>query len=72
MKQGILVFDCISGRYDFEYGIEQYYGGFHCGECLEIYYQGEWKQTRIEYANDEWYLIGFFDLSLSGLLVRVD
>ncbi len=74
MKQGYLVFDYESGRYDFEYGIETYYGGFHCGDCLEAYINDKWEHTRFEYSHSEkeWYLVGFSDVSLSGLLVRVE
>ena len=30
--------------------------GLHCGECIEVYLNGEWVADRIEYL-DEWYLV---------------
>jgi hypothetical protein len=30
--------------------------GLHCGECVEIYINGEWVVDRLEYS-DEWYLV---------------
>ncbi len=34
--------------------------GFHCGDCFEVYLEGKWIPTRIEYTNqfDMWYLVG--------------
>ena len=30
--------------------------GLHCGECIEVYLNGEWVADRLEYL-DEWYLV---------------
>lgn len=33
--------------------------GFHCGDCLEVYVEDRWMQTRMEMgANQQWYLVG--------------
>jgi len=82
MKQGTLFYDSISERMDFEYDIEKYYGGLHCGESFEAYINqnttqwGEknyqWEQVSIEYDNNSqrWYLPQHPLEELCGLLVR--
>lgn len=40
-----------------------YIDGLHCGTCFDVFYNGEWVPTRIEYSSD-WCLV---DLPLSGL-----
>ena len=57
MKQGALFFDETADRYDIRFDLADYYGGLHCGECLEVFTGGKWKPTRIEYG-DNWYLSG--------------
>ena len=32
MKQGALIFDKESGRYDIRFGLNDYHGGLHCEE----------------------------------------
>ena len=34
--------------------------GFHCGECYDVFIDGEWVPTRIEYSHKYrvWYLVG--------------
>lgn len=73
VKKGILIYDNTQERYDIRYGIEEYHGGLHCGECFEVFINGEWKQTRIEYSwkSNEWYLVGIKNISLNGLEVRL-
>lgn len=34
-KQGVLVYDAETERMDIRFGLLDYYGGLHCGECLE-------------------------------------
>jgi len=70
MKQGVLFFDTVLKRYDFQYDIEKYYGGLHCGECFEVLLNGKWIHTRIELDND-WYLAGLKNISISGLRIRM-
>lgn len=69
-KQGALVYDHNTGRYNIRFDLNDYYGGLHCGECLDIKVQGKWIATRIEYGNG-WYLIGIDTDILDGLKVRI-
>ena len=56
-KTGALIFDETADRYDIRFDIADYYGGLHCGECMDVFTGGKWKPTRIEYG-DNWYLVG--------------
>ena len=65
MKQGALIFDEQTDRYDIRFDLADYYGGLHCGECFDVMIGGKWRPTRIEMA-DSWYLVGIrADLRLS-------
>ena len=70
MKQGTLIFDETDGRYDIRFGVDDYYGGLHCGECMEVSIGGKWQPTRIE-MDEDWYLVGIRADGLSGLRVRI-
>ena len=70
MKQGVLVVDNESGRMDIRFGMEEYYGGLHCGECLDVLIDNEWVPTRVE-MSDDWYLVGIHTNQLVGLTVRI-
>ena len=37
MKQGALIFDERSDRYDIRFDLADYYGGLHCGEIRNIW-----------------------------------
>lgn len=50
--------------------LNDYYGGLHCGDCMEVFVRGKWKPTRMEYG-DNWYLVGIRAADLSGLRVRI-
>lgn len=70
-KSGILVYDFEQERYDIKFSHEEYYGGLHCGETLQVLIGTEWKPTRIEMGED-WYLVGISkSISLQGLKVRI-
>ena len=60
-RTGALVFDELTDRY---------YGGLHCGDCLEVFVRGKWKPTRMEYGQN-WYLVGVRAEDLNGLRVRI-
>ena len=47
MKQGALIYDKESGRYDIRFSLTDYYGGLHCGETFDVLVSGKWKPTRI-------------------------
>ena len=70
MKQGALVFDEHTDRYDIRFDLNDYYGGLHCGECFDVMVGGKWKPTRIE-MGDGWYLVGARTADLNGLRVRI-
>ena len=70
MKQGALIFDERSDRYDIRFDLADYYGGLHCGETFDVMVGGRWKPTRIEYG-DDWYLVGIRAAAPSGLRVRI-
>ena len=36
-KTGALIFDETADRYDIRFDIADYYGGLHCGECMDVY-----------------------------------
>ena len=36
MKQGTVIFDERTGRMDIRFGLADYYGGLHCGECFDV------------------------------------
>ena len=57
MKQGALIFDEQTDRYDIRFDLADYYGGLHCGETFDVMVGGRWKPTRIEYGAN-WYLVG--------------
>ena len=71
-KTGALIFDETADRYDIRFDLNDYYGGLHCGDCLEVFVRGKWKPTRIEMsAAQEWYLVGIRAEDLTGLRVRI-
>ena len=45
-RTGALVFDELTDRYDIRFDLSDYYGGLHCGDCLEVFVRGKWKPTR--------------------------
>ena len=53
MKQGALIYDRESGRYDIRFGLDDYNGGLHCGECFDVFAGGKWKPTRIEMSTGQ-------------------
>lgn len=70
MRKGTMIVDEESGRMDIRFGLEEYYGGLHCGECLDVLIDGEWVPTRIE-MGDGWFLVGIQTDQLAGLVVRI-
>ena len=42
MKQGALIFDERSDRYDIRFDLADYYGGLHCGETYPLTTSGGW------------------------------
>ena len=69
-REGALWYDKESGRYDIRFGLEEYYGGLHCGECFDVKVEGKWIPVRIEMEED-WYLVGLPNVKLDGLIVQI-
>ena len=67
---GVLVYNKEMDRIDIRFGLDDYYGGLHCGQCLDVMIGRRWVPTRIEMANN-WYLVGIKTDSLVGLRVRI-
>lgn len=67
---GVLVYNAEMDRIDIRFDIDDYYGGLHCGQCLDVMVGGRWVPTRIEMANN-WYLVGIKTDDLVGLRVRI-
>ncbi len=70
MREGNLFYDRESGRYDIRFGLADFYGGLHCGECFDVRVKDAWIPVRIEMAED-WYLAGLPKIRLDGLKVRI-
>ena len=70
MRQGTLVCDPKSGRMDIRFGLDEYYGGLHCGAPMEVLIDGSWVFTRLE-MGEGWYLVGIDTKRLDGLTVRI-
>lgn len=70
MRKGTMIYDAESGRMDIRFGLEEYYGGLHCGECMDVRIGKQWIPTRIE-MGDDWYLVGIRTGRLEGLQVRI-
>ena len=62
LKTGALIFDETADRYDIRFDVNDYYGGLHCGDCMEAFVRGKWKPTRMEYG-DNWYLVGKVEIA---------
>lgn len=71
LREGVTVYNSELKRIDIRFGFNSFYGGLHCGECLQVMNDdGEWINTRIE-MGDDWYFVGFPRISLVGLCVRI-
>ena len=49
MKQGALIFDEQTDRYDIRFDLADYYGGLHCGECFDVRRRPEPKKMNWRY-----------------------
>ncbi len=52
-RTGALIFDEHTDRYDIRFDIADYYGGLHCGECMEVFTGGKWKPMTAHNGNTE-------------------
>lgn len=69
-RQGCLVYNEALGRMDIRFSLNEYHGGLHCGQTLEVKNGSKWIPTRLEMAKD-WFLVGIKTDSLVGLIVRI-
>lgn len=44
-----LIYDEESGRMDIRFGLEEYYGGLHCGEGMEVMVDGVRLASRVAF-----------------------
>ena len=59
MREGRLGYNSSNGRYDILSSDLWLDTGLHCGECLQVFMDGKWIQTRMEMdAAQNWYLVG--------------
>ena len=66
-----MVYEQHQKRVDIRFGLEEYYGGLHCGDCFDVLIGETWKPTRIEMSED-WYLVGIDkEIELMGLKARI-
>lgn len=68
-KIGVLIYN-EDGRMDIRFSLVEYYGGLHCGTCMDVLICEEWISTRIE-KGDDWYLVGIKTERLEGLVVKI-
>ncbi|MCR0317410.1 DUF5348 domain-containing protein [[Clostridium] innocuum] len=54
-KEGIMIYDEIKKRMDIRFSLEEFYGGLHCGEGIDVLIEDAWYPTGIEFGSD-WYL----------------
>lgn len=72
MKEGRLGYNPENDRYGLLVSDLWEHDGFHCGDTMEALVDGEWAQSRMEYGDDGWYLIGTpFVGNLEYVKVRV-
>lgn len=48
IRPGALVYDKASGRYDIRFGLDEYYGGLHCGQCFEVFDGEQWRRHALK------------------------
>ena len=70
MRQGALIYNQETARYDIRFGLTDYHGGLYCGTGMDVMIGGKWVHTRIEFS-DRWYLVGIKTEILDRLRVRV-
>lgn len=72
---GKISFNYENNRYGILNSMNLWYNdGLHCGECLEVFINGEWIKDRIEMRwnseNNEYYLVNTKITELEGLKVK--
>lgn len=70
MEKGVLFYDHEADRMDVRFGLDDYYGGLHCGTTMDVLIERRWVPTRIE-LGENWYLVGIKTSNIEGLIVRL-
>ena len=65
MTTGYLLYNSYSERYEID-DIE-----LHCGDCFQVFVDGQWIDTRIEVNKNGYYLIGLPNVLIHGLKARI-
>lgn len=71
MRQGVIIYSAEDDRMDVQFGIGDFYGGLHCGQCFDVLAHGRWIPTRLE-KGEGWYLVGLPTANLIGIHIRID
>jgi len=59
MMQGELFYSIELDRLDIKTESSSTVGGLHCGDRIEVFVDGVWRLSRVEYDND-WYLCDLY------------
>jgi hypothetical protein len=60
MKKGELYFNAVTHRLGVRYEDGTEDDGLHCGATMQALVGDKWIDTRLEYADDEWFLTGLY------------
>ena len=75
MREGILKFNEENNRYGlWDYEKECWIdNGFHCGECLDVFVNGQWIHSRMEMGmQSQYYLVNTkFEKNLENIFCRI-
>ena len=72
MKVGKLFYDHYEERYAIKYDDSSFSELFHCGDCLQVYFNNKWIDTRFEMNCNGWYLIGIdSNIEKTSLLAKL-
>lgn len=71
MRQGVIIYSAEADRMDVQFGISDFYGGLHCGQCFDVLAHGKWIPTRLE-KGEVWYLVGIPTANLIGIRIRIN
>lgn len=69
-RQGAVVEDAETGILDIRFGLNEYYGGLHCNDNLQVLVDDDWIPTKLE-MNAGWHFTGIETDNLLGLTVRI-
>lgn len=71
-KVGTLFYDYYEERYAIKYEDRSFSSTFHCGECLQVWMNQKWIDTRFEMNNTGWYLVDIdHNIEITSLKARL-